>query len=144
MNRPHTPPWNLDADFEADLTARGELQTVLDLVGRTSLWVDPDVAREVRVVFPKTARMRFGRDRQGQIIDGIRLWTNTPAQEAIFSAMDTSRDSFAGATVCHIYPGSPSSPQHFTRLANLIVVPRSVAAFTEWDPVLAALKRRAF
>src|SRR5258705_389260 len=46
------PMWNLDAEFAVDLAARGELQTVLDLVGQFSLWVDPRVARAVPVVFP--------------------------------------------------------------------------------------------
>jgi hypothetical protein len=141
--RPH-PLWNLDEDFTADLAARGELQTVLDLIGRFSLWVDPRVSRAVPVVFPKTARLVWGRNRYGDVVNGVRLWMNQPAQEAVFKAIDSSPTHFRGANVCHIYPKSPYLPQHFTRLSNLIVVPSPLAAFTEWGPVLSSLQRRSF
>lgn len=51
------PVWNLDGELLADLDARGELETLLDLLGRFTFWVDPTVARAVPVVYPKTARL---------------------------------------------------------------------------------------
>lgn len=67
MPRPRPPPWNLDAKFAADMTARGELQPLLDLIGRFTLWVDPAVAAAVPVVDPKTARITTRKLRRGAV-----------------------------------------------------------------------------
>jgi hypothetical protein len=139
-----TPTWNLDAQLLADLTARGELQTLLDLVAGSTMWVDPHVAGGVRVVFPKSARRVGYRHYMGEVVGGIRLWANQPATEAFFAAIDSRFTHFVGAAVCHVYPNSPQLPLHFTRLANLFVVPAPLATLTEWEPVLTALKWRAF
>ncbi|HKZ58747.1 MAG TPA: hypothetical protein VJ547_02710 [Candidatus Thermoplasmatota archaeon] len=144
MGRPRVPPWNLDAEFAADLEARGEVQPLLDLIGRFSLWVDIRVVRAVPVVYPKTARAPTGRIRQGTVHRGIRYWTNQPAEAAIMRALGSRPDAISGIIVCHVYPGSPYSPRHFTNLANLFIVPRALASFTEWGPVLAALQWHAF
>lgn len=144
MARPRVPVWTLDALFAADLSARGELQPLLDLVGRFAIFLDPRVVRAVPVVYPKTARIASGRQHQGQVSKGIRYWTNQPAEAAFFAAMGVNPERYTGHIVCHVYPGSPSSPQHFTNIANLFIVPTTLASFTEWGPVLAALQWRAF
>lgn len=82
--------------------------------------------------------------RQGAVRDGLRYWTNQPAEDAILRAMGTPRDALSGIIVCHVYPGSPSLPRHFTNLANLFIVPATLASFTEWGPVLAAVRWHAF
>ncbi len=147
VRSPTPPRIDLDAEFYADLARRDggrALSLVLDLVARHSLWVDPAVARAVPVVFPKTARAVKGHGRQGQVVDGVRLWANQPAQDAFYGALGSTARHFKGAALCHIYPRSPQDPRHFTRLSNLVAVPASLGAFTEAPPVLAALKRRAF
>ena len=146
---PRSPPdrIDLDAEFYDDLARREggrALALVLDLVGRHSLWVDPAVARAVPVVFPKTARAVKGRGRQGQVVDGVRLWANQPAQDAFYGALGSTARHFKGAALCHIYPRSPQDPLHFTRLSDLVAVPASLGAFTEGPPGLAVLKRRAY
>src|SRR5882762_7127262 len=144
MVRRRPPSWDLDADLAADLSARGELQTLVDLVAQSTLWVDPRVARAVPVLFTKTARVVTGKNRVGDVVDGIRLWSNQPPKEAVFRAMGLVYQKFRGATVCHVYPGSPRLPGHYTRLANLFVIATPLAAFTEWDPIFAAVRWRAF
>jgi hypothetical protein len=64
--RPRVPPWNLDADFAADLAARGELQPLVDLIGRFAVFVYPRVVQAIPLVYPKTARFATGRLLQGQ------------------------------------------------------------------------------
>jgi hypothetical protein len=142
MARP--PSWDLDAELLADLTSHGDLPTALNLISRSTWWADPRVARAVPVVFPKTARIIEGRNRVGDVVEGVCLWTNQPAREAVFRSLGLIYQRFNGATVCHVYPGSPRLPAHFSRLSNLFVIPSPLAAFTEWEPVLAALKWRAF
>src|SRR6185295_2944058 len=82
--------------------------------------------------------------RQGQVRNGIRYWTNQPAEAAFFEALGVNQERYTGHIVCHVYPGSPADPKHFTNIANLFIIPTTLASFTEWGPILAALQWRAF
>jgi hypothetical protein len=145
--RTRAAPLNLNAEFEADLRDREGgrgMDLLLRLVAEHSIWVGPRVARAVPVVFPKTARSVPGSGKIGRVEGGVRKWANQPAQEAIFDAMGSNQNEWRGQVVCHVYPLSPYNPQHYTRLANLFIVPESLSSFTEWGPVLEALKRHAY
>lgn len=114
------------------------------LVARHALFCDPTVSRAVPVVFPRTARHIFGRVGDGTVVGGISYWGNQPAKAAIFEAFGLTSRDFTNFRVCHLYPGSAKSHHHFTRLANLAVLPATLASFTDWAPAAAALQRRSF
>ena len=80
----------------------------------------------------------------GDVVEGIRLTDNKPAAYAFFAALGSSWNHFSGADVCHIWPGTAFDPNHFTRLADLAGISRTLWRFTDWEPVEAAFKRRAF
>ena len=136
-------PWNLDASFFASLPGP-DLSSLLSLIARHSLWVDPRVDAAIGVAFPKTARLVVGRERLGEIIDGVRRLTNQPPIHAFFHALGSHPRWFVGRNVCHIWGEAVHDPRHYTRLANLVTLPATLARFSDSAPVGTALKRRAF
>jgi hypothetical protein len=74
----------------------------------------------------------------------IRLWGAQPPKEALLRALGVGEDALSKFAVCHIYPDSAGNPRHFTHLGNLVIVPRTLAAFTDWGNVEAVLQRRSF
>lgn len=128
---------DLDREFEAFLGEAG-LRTIIDWVAARSLWVHPEAVREVPVVFPKTRRKRHD-EKRGDIIDGLRVGTNVPAQEAFWSARGESGKDYRNQYVCHLYDSSPYNPDHNTHLANLCVFPRGIQSMSEWGPLQQVL-----
>lgn len=144
---PGLTPWNVDGVFESDLRTRSggaEIKFLFGLIARHAWFIDPEVARAVPTVFPKTARGHLGSYRTGEVRDGITLWENQPAKYAFFAAIGATERDFANFAVCHVWPGSTGDPRHFTRLANLVVVPRTLWRFTDWGPVQGILQFRSF
>ena len=143
------PKTDLTAAFEASLDS-ASVRVIQDWVARSSFWIDPEVVRQFgpRPVFPQTRRS-IGNEAARTFVGTVALWKNEPAASACWRALGfrvngaTPRD-FMNGNVCHIYDGSPSDPEHFTRLPNLIVLPRVLDKFTEWTPVQHLLKLRAW
>jgi hypothetical protein len=145
--RRRSASWNVNDVFERDLRAPGggaRMAFLLQLVARHTWFVDPRVASAVPTVFPRTARGRLGAYRTGQEKGGITYWENQPAKYAFFAAIGSTQRDFTNFNVCHVWPGSTGDPRHFTRLANLAVVPRTLWRFTDWGPVQENLQRRSF
>lgn len=133
---------DLDREFEAHLGDAG-IRTIIDWVAARSLWVHPEAVRRVPVVFPQTRRKRHD-EKRGDIIDGLRVGTNVPAQEAFWTARGESGKDYRNQYVCHLYDASPYLPLHNTHLANLCVFPRGIQSMSEWAPVQAVLHWHAY
>ncbi len=142
-----TTSWNVNEVFERDLRARTDsdgLAFLFRLLARHAWFVDPVISRAVGAVFPRTARGRLGSYRTGEVRGGISYWENQPPKYAFFAAIGSTERDFLNFNICHLWPGSTGDPRHFTRLANLVLVPRTLWRFTDWEPVEALLQRRSF
>ena len=141
---------DLDAELEASLSDE-EFRIIIGLIARHSRWVRPEVYEEVPVVYPRARRMVKGEAanfkgtrRKMDEKTGLMICDNTAASQAFWWARGTRRKKVKNFNVCHIYAGSVGYPEHFTNLANLTAVPKSLESMTEWGPVNAVLKRRSF
>lgn len=121
------------------------------LVAETSLWAHPDVhTRLLRdtgcaAMFPKSRRKRGRGETRGQIIDGIRLDDNTAANRAIKHALGLHRLAVVGFETCHIWPRTCYDPRFHTAIANLVLLPRSLAGLSDHDlEIQASLQYRAY
>lgn len=133
---------DLDRELESRVGATG-IATLVELVAATTLWVHPEIVRSVPVVFPATRRKSSGEVR-GAVIDGVRIHSNMPSQEAFWAARGEKKNAYVNATVCHLYRESPKLPEHNTHLANLCVMPQGLESLSEWPPIAAALQRHAY
>ena len=95
------------------------------------------------MIYPKTRRKK-GKEERGQIIDGIRLWKNEPAQHALWLALGIRKDKIKNSCVCHIYENSVGDPAHFTNLANMTAFPKSLQSLSEWKPISDVLKYHSY
>jgi len=145
--RPKKRTWNVTAQFEADVESRDggeELARFFEIAAREAIFPSAEIARGRGAVFPKTARNVFGHQRQGEVVGGIRYWSNQPAMYAFFAAMGKDSGWFSNFNICHIYPGSVGHPRHFTDLRNLAMVSRTFWRFADWMRLMEVLQRRSF
>ena len=140
----HPDAEDVEAAFLDSLGKPG-IRQMLDWLARFSLWVDPAVYRnkKIRVVYPKTRRKK-SREKKKECVDGAKLWTNEPPQEAFFRAIGSKRSHYKNYNLCHLYEGSAYLPKHYTNLANITAVPKSLASLTECSPVQEVLKWHSY
>ena len=121
------------------------------LVADTGLWVNPDFHNRLlqdtgaAAMFPKVRRARIGQGEQrGQIVDGVRLDDNSYANLAIKRAVGLDR-SAEGFEACHIWPLTCYDERYHTAPANIVLLPRALAALSDHDAeIQRALQYRAF
>ncbi len=141
--------------FDADVMLQNALEgydEVLNiLIARTALWANPAVhehllAKGTPAKCPKVRRMRISRgERRGDIIDGIRLDDNTYANNAIKWAIGVGRKNIRGYETCHIWEDTCYDERYHTVIANLVLLPRPLAALTDhYAPTQNILKYRAY
>jgi hypothetical protein len=122
------------------------------LVAETGLWANPEVhTRIVRetggaAMVPTCRRARTGQgEKRGQVIDGIRLDDNTYANVALKRALGIHRLQLEGFEVCHIWPRTCYDQRFHTAVANMVLLPRSLAALSDHDAeIQASLQYRAY
>jgi hypothetical protein len=120
------------------------------LIAETGLWASPEVHRTLieagsAAWFPGVRRKRGAAENRGETVDGITFDDNTKANQAIKLAVGYHRKQLVGFETCHIWPETCYDPACHTAIANLVLLPRALAGFSDHDPaVSAALKFRAF
>jgi hypothetical protein len=120
------------------------------LVADTSLWANPAVHRrllEQTGAVAETPDMRRARagEKQGDVVDGVRLDSNTYANVAIKRALGLARQRLVGFEACHIWPLTCYDPRYHTAPANLVLIPRALAGLSDHDSeIQAALQYRAY
>lgn len=113
---------------------------LIDLIAKTAIWVDPKKVSK-RPVYPD--KRRGNPDDKGKIINGVRIDDNTYANYAIKRAISKDAE-FINYTTCHIWPGTAYDERYHTQLANLVLIPRVIAALSDHCPsVIDVLKYRA-
>ena len=133
---------DLDGVLQHDLSEK-DLMLILNLVAQTSWWVNPNIYRAIPIVYPKTRRKK-GKEKRGQIVNGIRLWNNEPVKDAFWLALGKNPKEVTNFYVCHIYENSVGDPLHFTNLANITAFPKSLQSLSEWKPVADVLKYHSY
>ncbi|MDE6008597.1 MAG: hypothetical protein K2G90_05250 [Muribaculaceae bacterium] len=132
----------LDGDEIQYSEAFHELEKpLIDLVAQTSVWVEPSKVKR-DPIYPNVKR---GTSKsKGEVINGVRIDDNTYPNRAIKQAI--SKDiSFVNYVTCHIWPGTQYDERYHTQLANLVLVPKVIAALTDFCPkVVDVLKYRAY
>jgi hypothetical protein len=125
--------------------------SLTDLVAAAALWVHPIIHRGLlketgsAAWFPDTRRARPTNERRGERIEGILLDDNTFANNAIKLGIAGSRDEFDGFETCHIWEKSCYDEHCHTTLANLVLLPRSLASLSDhFKEVSAVLKYRSW
>lgn len=117
------------------------IRPLIDLIARTSIWVDPANVSNTPV-YPDKKRGKPAD--KGKVIDGIKIDDNTYANKAIKRAISKDID-FVNYTACHIWPGTTYDERYHTQLANLVLIPRVIAGLSDFCPaVVDVLKYRAF
>jgi len=134
---------DLDKLLEHDLSEH-DLTSMIDLVAQVSWWVNPSAYQAVQIVYPKTRRKRGKQEKRGQVINGIRLSDNQPASIAFWLALGKTRNKIKNFYVCHIYEESVWHPDHFTNLANITALPKSLQSLSEWKPIADILKYHSY
>jgi hypothetical protein len=121
------------------------------LVAETAIWIHPHVfytlkqENDLGVWYPNTRRYKQGKEKPGNIVEGIRLDNNNYANTAAKQALGLGRGTLSNFTVCHIWDDSCYDPKHHTCVANLVLVPRAISSLTDYDELTqSSLRYRAF
>ena len=122
------------------------------LVAETALWAHPNVHRGIVqetggvAMFPNVRRARTAQgEKRGQVIDGIRLDDNSYANVALKRALGLHRLQLEGFEVCHIWPRTCYDQRFHTAVANLVLLPRPLAALSDHDlDIQESLQYRAY
>jgi hypothetical protein len=120
------------------------------LVADTSLWSNPAVHKRLLeqtggvAESPDVRRARAG-EKQGTVVDGIRLDSNTYANVTIKRALGLPRQQLVGFEACHIWPLTCYDQRYHTAPANLVLIPRALAGLSDHNSeIQAALQYRSY
>jgi hypothetical protein len=122
--------FDLNNDLENSVS-KDLIRLLIDVVAEKSWWVNPLIYKRIKNIFPKTRRAHHNEDRRQITEDGIQLWNNEIPQKALQRSPGNPRPKFRHGNVCHIYEGSVYLRTHYSNLANLVLLPRSIASLSE-------------
>jgi hypothetical protein len=122
------------------------------LVAETAIWANPEVHRRLvaengaGAFFPGLRRARVGAGEiRGTAIDGVRLDDNSGPNQAIKKAIGLAPGRVKGFETCHLWPGTAYDERYHTVIANLVLLPRSLAGLSDHAPeIQAILQYRSF
>lgn len=144
-----------DRQFNAEKILEEALQkhniNLATLVAETALWANPDVHKRLAekgnlAWFPKIRRARGKTEKRGNFSEeGIKFDDNTAANQAIKKAIGINRKDINGYETCHIWEKTCYDERYHTAVANLVLLPRSLASLTDhYKPIKEMLKYRAY
>jgi hypothetical protein len=120
-----------------------------NLVAATAFWVHPDTYRMVAASnpnaawFPGTRRSR-GAEKRGEVIDNVKFDDNSAANRAIKLAV-FGHTRTKGFHACHVWAETCYDHRYHTSIANLVLLPASLAGLSDHDQHIAScLKFRAW
>lgn len=122
------------------------------LIAETALWAHPKVHEALvqrtgsAAWFPAVRRGRFQNgEKRGQTHDGVRFDDNSAANLALKTALGIPAKDLVNFETCHLWPTTCYDQRYHTAIANLALLPRGLAGFSDHDPdVQAVLQYRAF
>ncbi len=128
--------------------SKTETDALITLVAKNAWWVHPEVCKEIDgAVYPMTRRAKKG-EKGGAVVtpNGVRVQDNSQAHQAFFPALRKSPEDFENPNVCHIYGAKEGGlgKDHFTNLANMVLLPQALESLSEFEPINQALRRRSY
>ena len=122
------------------------------LGAETGLWAHPEVHKKLFTIsgsaafFPDRRRARTPKgEKRGQHIGNVTLDDNTYANNAIKRAIGVKPVNLLGFEACHIWSDTCYDERYHNAIANLILLPRALAALSDYDEeVCSALRFRSY
>lgn len=130
-----------------------------EMIAKTAIFCDPDVVKDViegklgskdnlgkgnsyASWFNCNCQRKAPGTKSGQILNGIYLDDNTRANKAIKCAVleglirkygipKKATNLFKDYEACHIWDGTVYDAKYYTSLTNIVLVPRTIAGFTD-------------
>ena len=136
-----------------------DAKEVARIVGQLTRWVDPETFHLLPVWYPELARKqplyKAGWISPQTNLGNPKFEGNTKANAALSRALGVSKKSRPGWTCCHIWGNDDTSfgkgssevndPRYYSCIANMVLLPTPLKAFTDAVPqVKAALRLAAF
>lgn len=121
------------------------------LIAEVSLWASPEVHRRLLLTnqfgcfFPGVRRARRGESRGTRDANNDLLDDNSRARRALAVSLGLSRTEISGYHACHIWPETCYDARYHTVIANLVLIPGSLASLSDHYPeIISSLKFRAY
>jgi hypothetical protein len=126
--------------YDAESFLKKATEPLITLVAKTTIWANPEVYKRlvkdggIGVWYPNVRRFKKG-EKKGRTNNGDRLDDNTYANFAIKKALvGTDRKQISGFSVCHIWPKTCYDDRYHTNIANLVLMPQSIASLSDFHP----------
>lgn len=140
---------------------RGDIPTIVELIERTTQWVNPETFRRLPVWAPHAARGRLLYDaqwarsytntRKATGVTSKKFEGNVAALKALVAALDVTPPKPKNWTVCHIWGYDDPSfaqqssvvqdPRYFSCVANMVWLPTPLKGFTDALPEIKSMLR---
>lgn len=123
------------------------------LIAKTALFVSPETAQYLKsnntndeyIWRENCKRKESSKGKKGYADDGIYLDDNTIANGAIKKALGYDPKEFYEYEVCHIWHKSCYDIRYHTSIVNLVLIPRSIAALSDFNiDIIKLLQYRAY
>ncbi len=120
------------------------------LIAETAIWAHPKVharlmAKGSAARYPNIRRKKAKEKRGHEDATDLRLDDNSYANVTIKWAIGVNRKNIDGYETCHIWPATCYDERYHTAVANLVLLPRSLAGLTDHFPyVQRMLQYRAY
>lgn len=121
------------------------------LLAETAIWASPGVFHLLKsdnvhaTWYPLTRRAYVKRgEKKGQLVGNVRLDDNTYANVAIKRAVG-KHGRICNVHACHVWPRTAYDERYYTCIANIVLLPRSIAGLSDNHPSMTkALQYRSF
>lgn len=120
------------------------------LIAATSIWANKEVHEYLLkengtgAWRPNIRRFRK-KEKRRTYIDGIFLDDNTYVNKFIKTALGFDQDKFINFEVCHIWENTCYDPRYHSTIANLVLLPRSLAGLSDHNQNISdILKYRSY
>lgn len=142
-------------ELDGDLLVANALERLgidlSSLLAETAVWASPEVFQMLKCAnahaawYPMARRAYEKRgEKKGQRVGDIRLDDNTYANVAIKRAVGKA-GRIRNLHTCHVWPRTAYDERYYACIANLVLLPRSIAGLSDHHPLMtAALQYRSF
>jgi hypothetical protein len=140
---------------------RDDIPAIIELIERTTRWVNPETFRRLPVWCPQTARgrplfdstwtRRYTNTRRATGTTAEKFEGNVAALKSLVAALDVASPKPKNWTVCHIWGYDDPSfaqqssvvqdPRYFSCIANMVWLPTPLKGFTDALPEIKAMLR---
>lgn len=151
MSQPSAQLDELDGDLLVAAAVERLGIDLSSLLAETAIWASPEVfqllkSENAHATWYPMARRAYEKrgEKKGQRVGDVRLDDNTYANVAIKRAVGRT-GCIRNVHACHVWPRTAYDQRYYTCIANLVLLPRSIAGLSDHHPPMtAALQYRSF